>query len=151
MMSTLRGGRGLPKCRRSKGGCVYLVLCIWPKGVKNSQNCVDIILVYPLTCVRHLLMTKYCFQRVSKLHSVLDILMLSQLHSIRMMPKNLSLLARAYLASLPFHRRYVCVLHDTPVTKTLTRTIFLKLLKASCGESVTYQEEDDCVLYCEIM
>ena len=24
-------GRGLPKCRYGKGGCVDLVLCIWPE------------------------------------------------------------------------------------------------------------------------
>ena len=41
---------GLTKCRRSKGGCVDLVLRILPKcrqggeGVQNPQNCVDVIL-----------------------------------------------------------------------------------------------------------
>ena len=46
MTSTLRGGGGLTKCRRSKGGCVDLVLWILPKcrqggggGPKSRKLC----------------------------------------------------------------------------------------------------------------
>ena len=44
MTSTLRGGRGLPKCRCGKGGCMDLVLWIWPEcrqgggGVQNPEK-----------------------------------------------------------------------------------------------------------------
>ena len=46
MTSTLRGGGGLTKCRRSKGGCLDLVLWILPKcrqggggGPKSQKLC----------------------------------------------------------------------------------------------------------------
>ena len=54
MTSTLRGGGGLTKCRRSKRGCVDLVLWILPKcrqGGPKSQK----------FCRRHLSMAPFAF------------------------------------------------------------------------------------------